>query len=462
MASIAPFAVPSAGRRDHRVGFYRSDAYLAGAVADHLAPALVDAGLAVVIATPEHHAAISVALVERGLDPVAAGERYLELDAGAVLESICRDGAVDAEGFDAVIGGLLRGRAVGDRPVHAYGEMVTLLWERGDTTGALALEELWNELGSQVPFELFCSYPTSAFEDDLDIEAFRAVCDAHSLVLPSESLAVLTDTEEQVRTVALLEQQTVAAGNERAMLRAKQQELEAALEQLAEADRLRRRFTAMVVHDLQSPTAVISGVLEQLRGFGSDLSVDEAQQFLGLAERSAERIQRLVDDVLLMSRLEAGGFTFDNRTVDLGRIVTELVHEVRHRTGRTIELTIQPDLPATSCDEGRQQQILDNLLSNALKFSATAGPVSVHLSDGGTHVIVRIEDHGKGIAPSALEQLFRPFSRHEGAAGGPAGTGLGLYITRSLVEGQGGEIGIASELGEGTTLTYTVPVASPA
>ena len=169
--------------RDHVVQFYDCDDVLVEAVGDYLVCGLRDGGVAVVITTREHAAALLGALGDAGLDAEAAlrsGSLFV-LDAAETLASFMDDDRPDAAAFDAEVGNLLRAAAGGGRAVRAYGEMVSLLWERGNVTGAMELEDLWNGLGRRVAFNLLCSYPSQPA--DGDGAAFNHVCHAHSAVL---------------------------------------------------------------------------------------------------------------------------------------------------------------------------------------------------------------------------------------------------------------------------------------
>jgi signal transduction histidine kinase len=459
---------PDARPHDHLVSFYETADYLARSVARFLAPALQQDGTAIVLGTHDHRDRFRSALAAEGIDLAAVGDRYVQLDADTTLAAISRDGSLDADLFREVIGNLIANNTREGRPVHAFGEMVALLWERGGLVDALRCEELWNELLATTPVALLCSYPTTSFEDDRSTEDFGAVCGLHSAVLPTESFALLAD-DEVLRRTAFLEQQAVAVGNERdalhterAELHQKQDELESAIQRLQLADRERQQFTAMVVHDLQNPTVVLSTVLELLRDHRDGLDADQIDRYLDFAARSTTQIQRLVDDILLMGRLESGTFTFELEAIDLGTLVEEVVAEVRDRTQRRIDVHVEPGLPKAQADLGRQQQILGNLISNATKFSDAPAPVAVELAADGTDVVVRVRDRGTGIAAEDLPRLFQPFSRIGEVPGRKEGTGLGLFIAKALVEGQGGTIEAESTRGVGTTFTYTVPVAPDA
>jgi signal transduction histidine kinase len=458
----AVVAHPPEGSCDHVMGFYEQEEFLVDSVARFLAPALASEGAGVVIATPEHRGKIEAALAETGIavEELRADSRLVSVDAAATLERFMSDGAPDAGRFRSVASELLD--RVGDREVRVYGEMVALLWEDGNVSGTVALEDLWNRLGATRAYTLFCSYPMDAFADPDTSEAFRAVCEKHTGVIPSESYSQLAGADERLRAVVLLQQEAAAGHHERSALRRKQSELEAALERLREADRLRKEFVAMVVHDIRSPVAVVSGFLDLLLETWQELDADQIRDCLTRSIENTEQIERLASDILMMSRLDSGKLTYDLRPVDLGRLVEGAACRTHGSTGRTIEVLREPNLRPALADEKRQLQILDNLLSNAVKFSPEHTPVQVQVADRGDHLEVSIHDEGVGIDPDEHHKLFRPFARlGRRSEAATKGTGLGLYIAKALIEGQGGTIAVASTPGGGARFTYTVPTATP-
>jgi signal transduction histidine kinase len=457
LAPPAPVTTARAHPHDHLVGFYEDDPFLAGSVARFLRPAFDGDAAAMVLATPEHLASFQASLEAEGVD--ADDPRFVALDAVEMLDRLTVDGQIDADRFRAVIGGLIDEQTAAGRRVYAFGELVAILWAEGNVTGALELESLWNELATTRPFSLFCGYPTAVFADEEDTSAFRTVVDAHSAVIPAESYTELLDPSAKLREVAILKQEAVAGANERETLRRTKADLEEALAERAEADRLQKQFTAMLVHDLRSPTVVVSGLLAVLLDHWDDLSPTEIREHLSTASASATRMERLVDDMLAMARLESGKFRFDVQPLDLAATVRTVTAEVRKSTGRHIEVAVRGAVRTARADAGRQEQILDNLLSNAVKFSPDGVTVSVEIEDpGGDHLVVHVLDGGDGIAEEDLPRLFQPFSRITKRSGAVRGTGLGLFITKALVEGQGGTVAVASEVGVGTRVSYTVPV----
>src|SRR5436190_6596827 len=178
---------------DHVVQFYDNDESLVDVVGSYLAAAVRDGESAVVIAAPTHRDAFVEALGSAGIDVDAARQdgRLLELDAAETIASFSSDGHIDPEAFDQVVGRAVR-EAAATRPVRAYGEMVALLRNAGDVVGAITLEDLWNDLGSTVPFSLFCAYPTNLFADSSP-EALAELLHLHTAVVDETWVAQEAD-----------------------------------------------------------------------------------------------------------------------------------------------------------------------------------------------------------------------------------------------------------------------------
>lgn len=181
VASVAP----GVGPRDHVVQFYRDEEELTGQAGGYLLDAVRDGGAAVVIATRAHRLAFEAQLAGAGIDVAAARAcgTYLDFDAEQTLDRFTDGGSVDPARFDAVIGGVIRQAVAGGRPVCAYGEMVALLWDAGLVAAAIELEALWNELGRQQPFSLYCAYPAASVAGKSRAAAFAEVCGLHGAVI---------------------------------------------------------------------------------------------------------------------------------------------------------------------------------------------------------------------------------------------------------------------------------------
>lgn len=172
-------------RGEHVVQFYEHDSELVGAVVPYLTAAAEACGVAIVIATEAHRRAFEAELEAEGLDlaQASAGGRFFSLDAAGTMAAFMADGQIDHGAFHEVIGGLVRTASESGGPVRAYGEMVTLLWDAGNVLAAIELERLWNDLARELPFSLFCSYPTASVSGSEHAEALHQVCHLHSSVL---------------------------------------------------------------------------------------------------------------------------------------------------------------------------------------------------------------------------------------------------------------------------------------
>jgi PAS domain S-box-containing protein len=205
------------GDREHFVQFYESDAFLIQCVSEFVGAALNQNDASIVIATPDHRIALQRKLVSQGISVAAAIEagRYVVLDAQDTLGKFTSDdGSLDGRRFNEHIGGLISQLAHGGRRVHAFGEMVALLWDQGERHAAIRLEELWNELGKSHRFALFCAYPIQGFGDESDSVPFNGICSCHSRVVPAESYADIESADERLRAISLLQQKAQSLGAE--------------------------------------------------------------------------------------------------------------------------------------------------------------------------------------------------------------------------------------------------------
>lgn len=230
------------------------------------------------------------------------------------------------------------------------------------------------------------------------------------------------------------------------------------LEELRELDRLRSEFLALASHEIRNPAGVVSGFLDLLLTRGPELGEEKFRWLLSKARDNAVRVNRLADDLLTAAGIDAGGFTFELRPTSLADLVRSTAEQMSQATGRPIETHAQPGLRPALADELRQTQIMTNLLSNAVKYSPESTRVRVAIEDREDALLVSVSDEGPGLPDKDRQHLFEPFSRgacpdaHEAIDG----SGLGLYITKALVEGQGGEIWVESAVGHGSTFAYTV------
>ena len=231
-------------------------------------------------------------------------------------------------------------------------------------------------------------------------------------------------------------------------------------EQLLELDTLKDEFVSSVSHELRTPLTSISGYVELML---EDEQDEDKRNYLGIVDRNAERLLGLVSDLLFSARLQSGRLELERSEVDLHRLVLQAVESARPRAETAgVELTLAADsVPPVSGEAVRLAQLLDNLVSNAIKFTPRGGRVAVRLSARDERVWFEISDTGIGIPAGERERLFERFFRSQSALERQIeGTGLGLYISKAIVEAHGGRIGVQSEPEEGTTFIVELPATS--
>ena len=197
-----------AGAADHFVQFYETDGFLFRLLGEFIGAGLRAGEAAIVVATPAHREGLAERLQALGLDVIAARKsgQYVELDAAAMLATFMVNGIPDPERFNQVFGGIIAQTAAGWRGVRVFGEMVALLWAQEHYEAAVALEALWNQLRTVHAFVLCCGYPLTGIGEEALARLLSDVCAAHSYVIPAESYTALTNSDERVRAIVLLQQ----------------------------------------------------------------------------------------------------------------------------------------------------------------------------------------------------------------------------------------------------------------
>ena len=231
----------------------------------------------------------------------------------------------------------------------------------------------------------------------------------------------------------------------------------ATVEELRRLSALRADFVSLVSHELRSPMAAVIGAARTLQARWRELSPDQRAAFLALIADETNRLAALVGDVLDTSRIEAGTFTYRFSDVDLAALLRDTVAAARVGQDEVpVELHVAEPLPPLRADAERLRQVVGNLLDNAIKYSPAGEPVEVRARREDGRVLVAVSDRGPGISREHQRVIFEKFGRADGTAGKP-GTGLGLFIARSIAEAHGGTLDVASAPGRGATFTLVLP-----
>jgi signal transduction histidine kinase len=232
-------------------------------------------------------------------------------------------------------------------------------------------------------------------------------------------------------------------------------------EELRRLSSLRADFVSLVSHELRSPMAAVIGSARTLQQRWRELRPEQREAFLAVIADETTRLAALVGDVLDTSRIEAGTFSYHFSDVDLAEVVRDSVAAAELGQDE-VRLTadLAPSLPGVRGDADRLRQLVDNLISNAIKYSDSGGEVMVEARADDGEVIVRVRDVGPGILPEHHGQIFEKFGRVAGSA--KPGTGLGLFLSRSFAEAHGGSLAVDSRPGEGATFTLRLPATPEA
>ncbi|PYS74177.1 MAG: hypothetical protein DMF69_02510, partial [Acidobacteria bacterium] len=468
---------------DHFVQFYESDGFLIDSIADYIVPGLKAGENAVVLATDPHLRLLKPQLEKHGLNvsKLISQGRYSVFDADETLGKLMIDEKLSPDRFRSVFGGEIARATDLNRPLRVFGELVAVLWAKGQQATALEVEELWNELLQKKQFSLFCAYPIAGFRGDDLAEPLKQVCRTHSRVTPTESYSALTDTNDKLLSITLLQQKALSLEKEivqhtetEARLQTVKEELEIQLAKSAEllerekrarseaevANRMKDEFLATVSHELRTPLNAIIGWSHMLRR--GRLNEATTARAIESIERNSKAQAQLIEDILDVSRAITGKLRLNLASVDASTVIDSAIDSVQLAAdSKQIELVtiLDPAVEKIVGDASRLQQIVWNLLSNAIKFTPPNGKVIIQLRQVESTVEISVNDNGQGIAPEFQPCVFERFRQVDASSTRlHGGLGLGLAIVRHLVELHGGEVSVSSEgLGLGSTFTIRLP-----
>jgi len=229
------------------------------------------------------------------------------------------------------------------------------------------------------------------------------------------------------------------------------------------AEQMRVDFVANASHELRTPLSTLIGYTETLREQADEIDPETRERFLSVVHDEARRMQRVVEDLISLSRIEAEKFTEPTDAVALAPLIDHTLQSARRMAEQRSSVLVRDvadDLPLVAADRSQVLQLLDNLVENALRYGEAGTPVTVSADVEGTMVHLAVRDQGEGIAPEHIarvtERFYRVDTSRSRALGG---TGLGLSIVKHIVERHRGRLTVESELGKGTCIHVLLPVA---
>jgi signal transduction histidine kinase len=449
---------------DHFVQFYESDEFLLDSLAGFIGAGLDAGDTCIVVATPKRGRSLERRLSSSGrnLAAAASADLYIFLDAAETLNSIISKGYPKQERFTKVVGRLVARAAKRGQRVRIFGEMVALLWADKKQEAAIRLEEMWNGLGGTHAFSLFCAYPMKGLKGEEHTAPLQHVCNSHTLVIPAESYWGLGDEAARMREIAMLQQKAQSLEAEVAERKRSFIMEQAARAEAERAGRLKDEFLAVVSHELRTPLNAIVGWANLLQK--KVLDEETAKRAIDTIERSARIQAQMVEDMLDISRFNAGKLSVEFDLVDLASVISAAIDSVQPAAAAKdiiLGVAIDPCARQANGDADRLQQIMWNLVSNGIKFTPSGGRVDIRVKRAGPELHIEVSDTGCGISPDFLPFIFDRFRQEDGSGTRRnGGLGLGLTIVRNIAELHGGTIQAESAgEGHGSTFTLRLPVS---
>lgn len=233
------------------------------------------------------------------------------------------------------------------------------------------------------------------------------------------------------------------------------------MHQLREADRTKTEFVSMLAHELRGPMTTVMGFGYTLRDQGESLPEQKRKDVLGIIVRETERLARMVNDLLDVSRMESGVLSYESEPIALDELIENIIHvHASLRARHVVDIDIDNDLPKVLADRDRISQVLINLLTNATRYSPEGSAIRLEARREDEGVVrVSVSDEGIGIPERDRDRIFEKFAMLPKPGWVKKGTGLGLFITKGIIDAHRGRLWVDSELGHGSTFNFTLPVA---
>jgi two-component system phosphate regulon sensor histidine kinase PhoR len=233
--------------------------------------------------------------------------------------------------------------------------------------------------------------------------------------------------------------------------------------ELRRLERVRQDFAANISHEFRTPLTAIQGFAETLLGGALD-DTSNRRRFVEIIRNHAARLARLTEDLLKLSRIEAGQLQIELLPVSVDHLIEACLETARLKAAQrnlTLDVRVPPDLPLVRGDANRLQEVLQNLLDNAVQYTLPGGRIELSASRVGDAVVLTVADTGIGIPQAEQGRIFERFYRVDAARSREAGgTGLGLSIARHIVDAHGGRLWVESVVGEGSYFHFSIPVDS--
>ena len=454
----------------HAVQFYVDDRFLVRSLAEYVSSALDAGSSAIIVVTKAHRDSLMEELERGGVDPAAVTSqgRLVAMDASDTLAQFMANGSLGEgllrEKMGMVIATAAAAASRDQNPkVVIFGEMVTLLWERGDATSAVRLEQLWNRLSEVHSFQLRCAYFLGSFDREVHSELFSRICGEHQVVIPAESYSHLPDENQRLRTVARLQQIEQVLKTESVQWRiARVQKRQIENENLKLVGEIRKREAAE--EELRRFTRrLLAARDEEQRRIAAELHENAAQLlaalslYLGVLHEEKASLNPKVASVVASSRSVSDNLLREIRKlshllhpptldeVGLGSAIAEYVDQLRRSTQARIELDIAEDL-------GRFSRKLEIAVFRIVEEALD----SIRSTSGGAFALVRLRR-----SSNALEIEIEIQNHHTGASPTPTSTRTDtpLMGIHERARERGGAVQFTSDL-TATALRVTLPLAS--
>jgi signal transduction histidine kinase len=304
----------------------------------------------------------------------------------------------------------------------------------------------------------------------VEVQLAGAIGGASARIMVASVVSEETLTIDEVRGILDEASQVVVYSHR---LEQKSRELEAATAELREAnerlkelDRLKDDFVSTVTHELRTPLTSIRAFTEILLD-DPDVEIEQRKKFLGIITKEAERLTRLINQVLDLSKIESGKAEWSESAVDMKDVISDTLAamgQLFKEKNITVTASLPERVSPVTADLDRMIQVMLNLLSNAAKFcSAAEGRIDIALVERDGSLRVDVRDNGRGVSPEHQSEIFSKFHQvGDTLTGKPHGSGLGLYISRQIIEHFGGSLWVESELGRGACFSFTVPIGTAA